>query len=194
VVATSSGLMRQRLRGQLRWAWLTAETADFVSEEVLVRRGSSVRRTRNVLAGFLLAVTPLVFGQEPPLTPQFPEDAFGARQLIAWSRLQKPQPAPQPMPPQDTPVPEPGQPGNQPADPQTPSQPTPRTQAFTGKILKDGNKYVLKVASNITFELQDQGDLQQADLPPYENQTVRVIGSLDTGSNTIRIVKIELLS
>jgi hypothetical protein len=28
----------------------------------------------------------------------------------------------------------------------------------------------------------------------YENQTVKVIGSLDSGSNTIRVVKIELLS
>jgi hypothetical protein len=98
------------------------------------------------------------------------------------------------MPPQDTPVPQPDQQGNQPADPQTPSQTTPRTQAFTGKILKDGNKYVLKVASNTTYELQDQGDLRPAGLQPYENQTVRVIGSLDTGSNTIRVVKIELLS
>jgi len=96
------------------------------------------------------------------------------------------------MPPQDTPLPQPG--GNQPADPQIPSQPTPRTQSFTGKILKDGNKYVLKVRSNTTYELQDQGDLHQADLSQYENQTVRVFGSLDTGSNTIRVVKIELLS
>jgi hypothetical protein len=151
-----------------------------------------MRRTKNVFAGFLLALTPLVFGQEPPLTPQLPEDAFGARPLIAWSRLQKPQPAPQPMPPQDTPLPQPG--GNQPADPQIPSQPTPRTQSCTGKILKDGNKYVLKVRSDTTYELQDQGDLHQADLSQYENQTVRVFGSLDTGSNTIRVVKIELLS
>jgi hypothetical protein len=101
------------------------------------------------------------------------------------------------MPPQDTPRPQPG--GNQPADPQTPLQPTPRTQAFTGKILKDGNKFVLQVASNTTYELQDQrglhqADLSQADLSQYENQTVRVIGSIDTGSNTIRVVKIELLS
>jgi hypothetical protein len=153
-----------------------------------------MRRTKNLLPGFLLAVTPLVCGQEPQLTPQIPEDAFGARQLIAWSRLQKPQPAPQPMPPEDTPVPQPDQQGNQPADPQTPSQPTPRAQTFTGKILKDGNKYVLKVASNTTYELQDQGELHPADLQQYENQTVRVIGSLDTGSNTIRVVRIESLS
>jgi hypothetical protein len=45
------------------------------------------------------------------------------------------------------------------------------------------------VASHTTYELQDQSDVKR-----YENQTVKVIGSLDSGSNTIRIVKIELLS
>jgi hypothetical protein len=151
-----------------------------------------MNRTTNLFAGFLLAVTPLAFAQEPQPTPQFPADALATQQLIAWSRLQKPQPAPQPLPPPDTPVPQPDQQdhqGTQPADPQTPSQQTPTTQSFTGKILKDGNKYVLKVASNTTYELHEQGDLGQ-----YENQTVKVIGTLDAGSNTIRVVKIELLS
>jgi len=106
--------------------------------------------------------------------------------------MQKPQPAPQPLPPRETPVPQPDQQdqqGKQPAEPHTPPQQTPITQSFTGKIVKDGSKYVLKVASNTTYELQEQGDVKQ-----YENQTVTVIGTLDTGSNTIRVVKIELLS
>jgi Protein of unknown function (DUF5818) len=149
-----------------------------------------MNRTTNLFAGLLLAITPLAFGQEPQPTPQFPEDALATQQLIAWSRLQKPQPAPQPLPPRDTPIPQPDQQGKQPADPQTPPQQTPITQSFTGKIVKDdGTKYVLKVASNTTYELQEQGDVKQ-----YENQTVKVIGNLDTGSNTIRVVKIELLS
>jgi hypothetical protein len=153
----------------------------------VIRRGLFMNRTTNFFAGFLLAVTPLAFGQEPQPTPQFPEDSLATQQLIAWSRLQKPQPTPQRLPPKDTPVPQPDQQGTQPADPQSPQTPT--TQSFTGKILRDGNKYVLKVASNTTYELQDQSDVKQ-----YENQTVKVIGSLDSGSNTIRIVKIELLS
>src|ERR1035437_7227303 len=118
-----------------------------------------MNRTTNLFTGFLVPIPPLAFGQEPQPTPQFPENALATQQLIAWSRLQKPQPAPQPMPPQDTRVPQPDQQGNQPSDPQTPWQTTPRSQAFTGKILKDGNKYLLKVASNTTYELQDQGDL-----------------------------------
>lgn len=55
--------------------------------------------------------------------------------------------------------------------------------------MKDSGKYVLKVASNSTYQLEGQGDVQQ-----YENQDVKIVGTLDTGSNTIRVVKIELLS
>ena len=137
-----------------------------------------------------MAVSPLAFGQEPPLTPQFPEDALASQQLIAWSRLQKPQPAPQPLPPRDTPIPQPDQQGQQlakqPADPQNQQNPT---QSFAGKIVKDGGKYVLKVASNSTYQLDAEGGLGQ-----YENQDVKIIGTLDTVSNTIHVVKIELLS
>jgi len=148
-----------------------------------------MNRTTKCCAGFLSAIAPLAIGQEPRLTPQFPEDALARQQLIAWSRLQKPQPAPQPLPPRDSPVPEPdqqGQPARSQSDPQTlPAQ----TQSFTGKIVKDGGKYVLKVASKSTFQLDEQGGVKQ-----YEGQEVRVIGNLDKDSNTIRVVKIELLS
>jgi len=145
-----------------------------------------MNRTTNWCAGILLAATPLAFGQEPQLTPQFPEDALTSQQLIVWSRMQKPQPAPQPLPPPDTPIPQPdphGQQAKQPSNPQAP------TQSFTGKIVKDGGKYVLKVASNSAYQLEGESDVQQ-----YENQDVKVVGTLDTGSNTIRVVKIELIS
>ena len=148
-----------------------------------------MNRTTNCFAGFLLAIAPLVFGQEPQLTQQFPEDALATRQLVAWSRLQKPQPAPQPLPPRDTPLPQPDpqdQQAKPPADPH--NQQTP-TQSFTGKIVKVGGRYVLKVSINSTNQLDSQGDVKQ-----YENQDVKVIGNLDSTSNTIRVVKIELLS
>jgi hypothetical protein len=149
-----------------------------------------MNRMTNWCAGLLfLAIAPPVIGQEPQLTRQFPEDALATQQLIAWSRLQKPQPAPQPLPPRETPVPEPDQQGQQaksPSDPQT--QPT-ETQSFTGKIVKDGGKYVLQVASNGTYQLDQQGGVKQ-----YEGQDVRVIGNLDKDGHTIRVVKIELLS
>jgi len=148
-----------------------------------------MNRTTNLLAGFLLAITPLAFGQELESAPQFPEDAMSIRQLIAWSRLQEPQPAPQPLPPRDNRIPQPEQQGKQPSEPQTPQDQSPTTESFRGKIIKDGNKYVLKVAGNITYDLQAQDAMQQ-----YENQSVRVVGTLDQGTNTIRVTKIDLIS
>jgi hypothetical protein len=151
-----------------------------------------MKRMTKWFTGCLLAGSLLAFAQEPQLTHKFPEDALTSQQLIAWSWLQKPQPAPQPLPPRDTPIPQADpqnqstvqEPGNSQAQEQSPS-----TQSFTGKIVKDGTRYVLKVASNTTYQLDEQGDLKQ-----YENRQVKIIGNLDTGSNTIRVVKIELLS
>jgi hypothetical protein len=145
--------------------------------------------TTTLFAGFLLAITPLAFGQEPKSAPQFPEDAMSTRQLIAWSRLQEPQPTPQPLPARDNRIPKPDQRGGQQTEPQTPQDQTPTTQSFTGRIIKDGDKYVLKVASNVTYDLQEQDAVQR-----YENQSVRVIGNIDKATNTIHVVKIDLLS
>lgn len=158
-------------------------------------------RTTNFLAGLVLFLAPLAVAQEPQLpNPQTPEDAMQTRQLVAWSSLQKPQPAPQPLPPPDTPLPQPGDQADQqakpPADAHSDQSPaaqsgdhSPEAQSFTGKIVKDSGKYVLKVASNTTYELEGEGDLNQ-----YENQNVKVVGHLDKGTNTIHVVKIELLS
>jgi len=104
--------------------------------------------------------------------------------------LQKPQPAPQPLPPRDTPVPQPEQPQDQqsktPADPQNQQEPA---QSFTGKLVKDGDRYILQASGNSTFQLETEGDLKK-----YENQNVKVFGTLSPGTNTIHVVKIELLS
>jgi hypothetical protein len=148
-----------------------------------------MNRTTNWFAGALLALTPLAFAQEPQLTPQFPEDALASQQLVAWSRMQNPQPAPQPLPPRDTPIPQPDPQGQQAKLPSNPQNSQAPTQSFTGKIVQDGGKYVLKVSSNSTFQLEGEGDVQK-----YENQDVKVVGTLDTGTNVIRVVKIELIS
>ena len=56
------------------------------------------RRT-NLLVALLLAIPPIAAAQQPDSAQQpnskTPEDAFSTRELIAWSQLQKPQPAPQ---------------------------------------------------------------------------------------------------
>jgi hypothetical protein len=148
-----------------------------------------MNRTTNWLPGILLALTPFAVGQQPQLAPQLPEEALATQQLIAWSWLQKPQPAPQPLPPRDTPIPQTGPQGPQaqpPADPQNQQIPT---QSFTGKIVKDGEKYVLKVTGTAAYQLDQQSAAKQ-----YENQDVKVFGSLDTDSNTIHVIKIDLLS
>jgi hypothetical protein len=146
-----------------------------------------MNRTMGVLAGVLFVIVPAAFAQQS--TPQTPEDAYTSRELIAWSQLQKPQPAPQPLPPRDTPVPQPEQPRDQqskaPADPQNQQEPA---QSFTGKLEKDGDRYILKASASSTYQLQSDGDLQK-----YENQNVKVLGTLAEGTTTIRVVKVELL-
>jgi hypothetical protein len=139
---------------------------------------------------FLSAASPLVFTQDQP-SSALPPDILGP-QLIAWSQLQKPRPMPQPLPPPDQPAQQadqqPEQRPSQPPDPDTQQQqPTP--QIFTGTIVKDGPKYVLKVADNSTYQLDDQERVKQ-----YEGKRVKVSGTLDANVKILRIISIELIS
>jgi hypothetical protein len=60
-------------------------------------------------------------------------------------------------------------------------------QTFNGKISKSGGKYVLKdTATQTSYTLDDQDRAKQ-----YEGKTVKVTGSLDSSSNTIRVASIE---
>jgi len=148
-----------------------------------------MNRKTSLFAGVLLGLTPFLIGQEPQSqpTPHSPEDSLASQQLIAWSRMQNPRPVPEPLPPPDKGIPQPEPQQKQPVPPSA-DEKTP-TQTFTGKIVKDGDKYVLKVANSTSYQLDEQSGAQK-----YENKDVRVIGTLDTGSNTIRVTKIELLS
>lgn len=147
-------------------------------------------RVMGLLAGLALALTGRIVAQETRTNPQTPEDAFSTRQLIAWSSLQKPQPAPQPLPPRDTPIPQPDQPADQqaksPAEAQAEQSPA---ESFTGKIVKEGAAYVLRGTNNTTYELAEQRDLEQ-----FEDKNVRVTGTLEAGTHRIHVVKVELLS
>jgi|SRR5271167_208957 len=70
--------------------------------------------------------------------------------------------------------------------PDTMSQ-TPDAQTFTGKITKSGGKLVLKDgASKSTYMLDDQDKAKQ-----FEGKEVKVTGTLDPATNTIRITNIE---
>ena len=150
-----------------------------------------MNRATIILSGVLLSMACIAVAQEQQQPPQPPEDAFAPQQLVAWSRYQEPQPAPQPKPPKDDAVPRPDQPGTEQQESKPPAGPDsqPATKFFTGKIVNDGGKYVLKVGGNTSYDLDRQDNVQQ-----YENQSVKVVGNLDSASNKIRVVKIELLS
>jgi hypothetical protein len=134
----------------------------------------------------LAILAPFVWSQQPQLHREIPEDAFGTRELIVWSGVERPQPTPQPLPAPDDQPPQPGQQSKPPADPH--AQQTP-AQSFSGWIVRDGDRYALRTAGNTTYELDEQTGVRQ-----YENKSVHIVGKLVAASNTIHVVKIELVS
>jgi len=152
-----------------------------------------MNRMTSFIAGLLLTLPVPALCQNQQNAPQVPEDALAPRELIAWSRLQKPQPAPQPLPPPDTPIPQADQQagsGQKPPAEESQAQAQPPTaQSFVGKIVREGGGYVLKVARNTTYQLEGEGDAKQ-----YENQNVKVEGNLDAKGSTIHVLRIESLS
>jgi hypothetical protein len=88
-------------------------------------------------------------------------------------------------------------PGSQPyASPQpaapTPDAPAPSNEmkAFSGTIVKDGGKLVLKDTTNkVVFQLDDQSKAKD-----YVGKDVKVTGSLDASTNTIHVESIEAAS
>lgn len=138
------------------------------------------------LAVLVLGLTAFLYAQDAACQ-QATQSAPAPRQLIAWSNLQKPHPVPQPLPPPDTPVPQPDKPNAapKPADPQTQQTPA---QTFVGKILKDGNGYVLQVTSDTVYKLAG------ADASRYDSKNVKVTGQLEQGTKTIHVASIELVS
>jgi hypothetical protein len=145
-----------------------------------------MNRSTSIFAALLLTLAPFAVAQESQ--SGLVEDTLASRELIAWTWMQKPQPTPQPIPPPDKGIPQPDQQTEQPSNSQRQESGQSQSQTFTGKIVKDGDKYVLK-SSGTTYQLAEQSNVKQ-----YEDQDVKVIGTLDAGSNTIRITKIELLS
>ena len=171
----------------------------------------------------LLFVIPAALAQDDGngATPEIPTTHNLGSDLIAWSEMQTPEPVPaqtSPSTPNPTPAPEPrpetpapkdqtksstpdqggqpGQPGE--AGTQTPgaqgqapdnAQAEPAAQTFTGTISKEGDSYVLKVADTTSYKLDDQDKAKQ-----YENQKVRVLGTVDKSTDMIHVQKIEPLT
>jgi hypothetical protein len=152
-------------------------------------------KTRILITATVFAFAPFIFSQDVPdgASPVLPADIVGP-QLIMWSELQKPQPVPQPLPPpekadqQQSEQPSQQQPGQ--PEPATGSQAQgqPTAQIFTGTIVKDGDKYILKASGGTAYQVDDQEKAKH-----YEGKQVKVTGSLDK-SNVLHISGIELLS
>jgi hypothetical protein len=125
-------------------------------------------------------------GVQSQPSPVLPSDILGP-QLIAWSQLQKPQPVPQPLLPPERPISQAAQ-QVQPANPSAQPQP-PAAQAFTGTIVKDGSRYVLKVSNNTAYQLDDQEKAKQ-----YEGKQVKISGTPNANGSSLHIIGIELVS
>ena len=130
---------------------------------------------------FLLATVPPIFSQDlkGKPSPALPSQILGP-QLIAWSQVQEPQPLTEPVRRAD-------QQSAQTA--QEPPQQQPAAQTLTGTIIKDGNRYVLKVSNGTAYQLDDQDRARE-----FEGKQVKVAGTLDAKENSFHINSIELIS
>ena len=143
-----------------------------------------MKRATSLLAASVLSIVPFTLAQDlqnqptPPLT----SDILGP-ELIVWSQFQKPQPVPQPLP--DPPEQQQGKSSPTP----NPSDKQPDVQTFTGRITMDGGKYVLKMANDNTYQLDDQEKAKQ-----YENKDVKLVGTVDENNHSVRIISIQLIS
>jgi hypothetical protein len=140
------------------------------------------------MAGLLLPVS--VAAQQPRAqpSPELPASVLGP-QLIVWSQLQQPTPVPQPLPGSNQPavqVPV-RRSGKEPATPQAQTQSS--MQTFTGTIVKDGGRYLLKLSDSGTYLLDDQSKAKE-----FEGKQVKIGGSLDTNGNVVRVLSVESVS
>ena len=145
-----------------------------------------MKRTSILGAFFLFCSYALAQQSTQMPAPRLPASVIGP-QLVVWSELQKPQPTPQPLPPPER-ADQP--PAAQPQQTQPPAESQqPAIQGFTGTIMKDGGKYVLKVSENVSYQIDDQDKAKN-----FEGKQVKVSGTLDPKTNVLHIANIELLS
>lgn len=169
-------------RSDLGYGWPIAFRIDV--SFVFRRSGVTLERSRLTTVSLPLILAASVFGQEPQIrpSPALPASVLGP-QLIVWSHLQKPQPVSEPLPEQQQ---QPGhQQARQPANKQDRQQLS--AQTFTGTIMKDGSKYVLKESRGATYQLDDNAK-------QYEGKQVKIVGSLDANDGTLRVSIIQLIS
>jgi hypothetical protein len=141
-----------------------------------------------VLAFLLATAAPLAFSQDlqKKPSPVPPVEILGP-QLIAWSQVQKPQPLADLLLSPSQSQEQPGRAADHSA--QEPPQQQPAAQTLTGTIVRDSGRYVLKVSSSSTYELDDQERAKR-----YEGKQVKVAGMLSGNGNSFHVISIELIS
>src|SRR5882762_4806715 len=119
------------------------------------------RMRRRILKVAMLAlsasIAPTVLAQD---TQQGKHDGGQpGTKLVAWTQAQKPEPVPSPRPvplPDQQPEQRPdAQPNRQPARGQDGMRKQNATQTFAGIVMKSGEKYLLRTADNVTYQLDD---------------------------------------
>lgn len=138
-----------------------------------------------VLLSSLLVFAPSVLPQDSPSPVPNPEDSFSTRQLIVWSSTQKPQP----LSVQGATVSQSDVPSGralvqltQAANPQT------GVQLFSGRVLKNGDEYILEASGHTIYQLKEQVAVGN-----YGDKNVLIAGTLE-GANQIRVLGIALAS
>src|SRR6266496_3643164 len=63
---------------------------------------------------------------------------------------------------------------------------SPGGRSMNGKIVKEDGRYVLKASDHKTYQIDDQEKAKQ-----FEGKQVKIVGSLDMSTGTIRIQSIE---
>jgi uncharacterized protein YdeI (BOF family) len=80
-------------------------------------------------------------------------------------------------------------PSQVPPDQTTPNPDATKTTTFTGTIVKDGERYVLRDSSGGTYKLDDSSRAEA-----FEGKTVKITGRLDVDSKMIHVDSIQALA
>jgi Protein of unknown function (DUF5818) len=145
-----------------------------------------VGRTKMFAAAVVLAVSPLLLGQDTAIksSPVPPAEILGSP-LIVWSESQKPQPVPIDAVHPDQQSQD--QRAIQPMEPDRTHSGIHELQNFTGTIVNAGSRYVLILSSEVVYQVDDQEKARA-----YEGKRVRISGNLDSGSSVVRVISMEL--
>ena len=149
----------------------------------------------SLAAGLILGVLVLVGGSAKAQEPNSQDPAATAPPQQQSPSSAQPTPAETPQEPTARPQQEPNEPAANPRqnEPQMPAagpDATKDAQAFTGRIVKENGKVVLKdPVTKTSYQIDDVSKAKQ-----FMGKQVKVTGNLDMNTNTIHVDSIEPLS